>query len=294
MATPREIKQLSVLMTRLGDASREALIKYIATGVLPENIGQDAVARAGVVIIDRITRNAINAIKLQFGGAVEMTGAARLASDIKTNWIRRCREVPSILLDMTNQIYTPSLAEGWADARIGRRNLKAFKGLNPRELANEVLTDAVKERLGRPEIAQRLRDKIEAAVEGKMPLNINVPGSVTTEDAVRFYDPADYAELVAQTTTAEMAQVGYLDAAESIGTTLVKMPFFNKPYEKLKDHVCARINGKIFSTRPEGSFGASGTFYPYLYSDEGIGDTGYPTPHPRCNHIARPIPEAAA
>jgi len=300
MQEKRIIAALARTLAGYSASVRKAFLTYVATGVMPEDIGRNRATTIGLNALQGLFRLNRRQIQNQIG-IFATPGLDKLQRDIQINWVRRMKEVETVLLDVTDQIRTPALADSWKNARIGRRRLDAFAGVNPRELANQAIGEAFEGQQGRVAAIAKLQRKIENLVEGKLIIQVNsqIP---TLEPRTMAFDPSDYAELVGITTTAEMSQVAYLDEAENIGTNLVKMPYFGKNYKKLGDEVCGRIDGKIFSILPEGSYGASGTWYPYLYSGEdvggvgyyGIGDTGYVTPHPRCNHIARPIPEAAA
>jgi len=278
---------LAKLAKRFGERMRLAFDEFLRSGAVP-NIETLDVETMG----SQILANMIASRGARVFSAYQFTapGLGQLRSEVAQNWRGRVKGARMIVLDTVDQIVqTPSLAEGIAAARIGRRRVDEI-----RQAALDLLSQSLESGAGQRAGQMALRDRLVAiSKDGKFPLQINRTSPL--QAPTRFYRPEDYAELVAVTTNAEAEQVAYFDQAAELKTTFVKMPYFAVDYGKKKDHVCARINGKIFSLKPEGEYGPkSGEFRPYLYGEDGLGDTGYTTAHPYCRHVARPLPAELA
>lgn len=263
---------------------------YVNLGAAPTGLpaAEAAVVAQALPLLDALIDNRAVRIIGKFGDA-QPVGLSQLKSERRNAWKRMARGAKQHVLDVVDRIpVTPSLESEWKFARVARRRPDKI-----RQAALDVLMDTVKEgdavARGRKALIAKLSEYADAG-------RITIPINRTTPLAnpFRTYDVRDYSELVSMTTTREAEVKSNLIEAERIGTSLVKMPAFGRNYAAEGDEICARINGKIYSIRKGGSYGASGTFYPYLYGPDGIGDTGYLMPHPRCRHVAVPIAEEVA
>jgi hypothetical protein len=113
------------------------------------------------------------------------------------------------------------------------------------------------------------------------------------EGKTRVYAVDQYAELVAKTTTAEATQVSFIKKAENLRTRLIKYNFIGKDYKKLNDDKCDKIDGEIFAINDGEIVTGQQTGKKYRSFRQVVGER-FILPHPNCNHIARPFPEALA
>lgn len=100
----------------------------------------------------------------------------------------------------------------------------------------------------------------------------------TIKGDFRRMNGADYANLIARTTQRETQWTARVATANELGNFLVKFSF--RGSNPKLDPGCARIDGKIFSTK-RGYVASNGVKYPYLWDNL---PAKFTLPHPRCKH----------
>ena len=99
------------------------------------------------------------------------------------------------------------------------------------------------------------------------------------------FTPKHYSRLMSESLMTESQWSSEIQESIKKGDNLIK---FNstgtskESYLKQGDNICAVIDGQIFSVMPSGSNGASGKFYPSIYTV--INNKKWLNPHPFCKH----------
>lgn len=214
---------------------------------------------------------AAGVIPAAYAGGLSLTRIALDRQDIDLGRLNMGNKLHANAIQaVTDQMSMDLLEANGALADNATRILRQVQATKLEEsTVNEAIARGLVEGETLRETSQKLRSEIQKTIAEGAKVEVHCKDGKT-----RYYDPAYYAELVAQTRTREATTAGNINGALEYGITLFQVSF----HEGACDY-CVPFQGKVYSLTPNDEG------WPVL--DE------RPPYHPWCEHVLVPFVQEA-